>query len=223
MAVSAKLGSFFKTYPIVGRYAKKFIYPRHQSFRIKPFLLNYQTQSSKYSNLFTSPRLSSITIKMAATMPAPKTLKNGLVVQCAVPFPRPPPTAEDRIGVLEQALDPKSNNYMPHQKTNIEALIRMYKEGEIKIGDELFLVHGQKVTRTEAENGKKTHFHVRVCAILITWFLIRNRKSVKVSISALGKHRTVIHSLLIATRYSHLSRLLQCLELYNLFSALDLR
>ncbi|MCJ1333913.1 hypothetical protein MMC10_010619 [Thelotrema lepadinum] len=83
--------------------------------------------------------------------------------ESSIPIPYLPITPQDRIDVLKRALDPEDSIYLPHQKSNIEALISMYERGEVHVDQKLWVMEGRLVTEEEYLKPRAPYFH-EVCA-----------------------------------------------------------
>ena len=74
-----------------------------------------------------------------------------------MPIPPLPVTPADRIKVLKRGLDPNDSIYLPKQKANLEEVIRMYEEGELNVGQEVYLMEGRLVTK-DCEHHRTPNF-----------------------------------------------------------------
>ena len=73
-------------------------------------------------------------------------------------IPLPPITLADRIKTLQHALDPNDPVYLPDQQRNIQKVIQMYERGELLIGQEVYVMDGEVVTRKECERSRAPCF-----------------------------------------------------------------
>ncbi|KAI4148192.1 MAG: hypothetical protein LQ340_005188 [Diploschistes diacapsis] len=84
------------------------------------------------------------------------------------PVPRPPITVQERIAVLKRALDPKDFLYSLKQAKNVEAVIRLYEDGKLQIGEEVWISDGAVVQKEEYEHTGKHYFHELLALIRLS-------------------------------------------------------
>ncbi|KAI4152914.1 MAG: hypothetical protein LQ340_002622 [Diploschistes diacapsis] len=65
---------------------------------------------------------------------------------------------EERISGLKRTLDPNDFLYAPKQAKNVEAVIRLYEEGKLQIGEEVWISDGVIVQKEEFEHSTKHCF-----------------------------------------------------------------
>ena len=77
----------------------------------------------------------------------------------SVPHPSPPITKEQRVAVLRRALDSNDPLYLAKQSVNIQHLITLYESGELRIGEEAYIMAGEKVTCEACKASTIPYFH----------------------------------------------------------------
>lgn len=80
-------------------------------------------------------------------------MSTDITFSSATPIPREW-SPEKRVTQLEATLDPKSPSYdRPEQHVNIRKLIDLYKNGQIRPGEQVWVLEGRVVDRTTALKG----------------------------------------------------------------------